>query len=233
MLMSDTNILKHIGFIMDGNGRWAKARGLARTQGHKEGLKALENLIKVLAEDKDLQQASFYCFSTENWARPALEVKTIMGLLKDFLETDLQELYVKNIEVKIQGDLSEKSPFDDQLRALLNKVNETKLEKPTLTVNLCINYGGRDEIIRATNVLISKNIAVTEENLNAEILGADLPLDLIVRTSGENRLSNFLLWQSAYAEFIFTNYHWPDINAEKFAEIKEDFFNRERRFGKV
>jgi len=231
--VSKDNKLNHIGFIMDGNGRWATSRGLTRTQGHKEGLKALENLIKVLAEDSSVKQASFYCFSTENWSRPALEVKTIMGLLKDFLQNDIQKLWENSIEVKIKGDLSEKSPFDNNLRSLLLAVNDKKLEEPKLIVNLCINYGGRDEIIRATKTLIAKGLEVTEENLESEILQADLPLDLVVRTSGEQRLSNFLLWQSAYAEFIFTDYHWPDINAEKYAELKDSFFNRDRRFGKV
>jgi undecaprenyl diphosphate synthase len=225
--------LKHIGFIMDGNGRWAVEKGLTRLEGHKQGLKALENLIKVVAEDKDLMQVSFYCFSTENWDRPAVEVKAIMALLKDFLVNGIYEFWDKGIEVRINGNLSEDSPFDDDIRELLVNVNNKRLANPKLIVSLCINYGGHDQIVRATNSLINKNEEVTIKSLNKEILGNDYDLDLIVRTSGEQRLSNFLLWQSAYSEILFVDYHWPDMDADKFKEVKEQFANRDRRFGKL
>ena len=231
--MNSKNSLNHIGFIMDGNGRWATSRGLSRIKGHKQGLKSLESLIKILAEDEEVKQVSFYCFSTENWARPALEVKTIMSLLKNFLEKDIKKLWQKNISIKIKGDISEGSPFDDDLRILLNNVNKIKIENPVLIVNLCINYGGKNEIVTATKKLIENNIELTEENLDKEILQGELPLDLIVRTSGEHRLSNFLLWQSAYSEFIFTDYNWPDIDADKYKMLKNEFYNRDRRFGSV
>lgn len=231
--MSDKSTLKHIGFIMDGNGRWATGKGLSRSHGHKAGFNALKELIKILAEDKDLEQASFYCFSTENWKRPALEVKFLMSLFKEVVDNSLKELMSNDIQINIKGDLSKNSPFDEDLRIKLNAINNNQLENPKFTVNLCMNYGGRDEIIRATQSLISKNIEITEEALEKEILQNDLPLDLIVRTSGEQRLSNFLLWQSAYAEFLFTDYHWPDINAEKFYEIKDSYYQRDRRFGGV
>lgn len=231
--MGKVNTLKHVGFIMDGNGRWATNQGLNRIDGHKEGLKSLENLIRILAEDIDLKQASFYCFSTENWNRPALEVKAIMHLLKEFILKDIEKLWSENIEIRIKGDLSENSPFDEDLRNMLISINEKKIDNPKLIINLCINYGGQDEIVRATNSLINKNEAITVRSLNKEILDGDLDLDLIVRTSGENRLSNFLLWQSAYAEILFVDYHWPEINYDKYSDIKEDFYDRERRFGKV
>lgn len=231
--MGKVNTLKHVGFIMDGNGRWATNQGLNRIDGHKEGLKSLENLIRILAEDIDLKQASFYCFSTENWNRPALEVKAIMHLLKEFILKDIEKLWSENIEIRIKGDLSENSPFDEDLRNMLISINEKKIDNPKLIINLCINYGGQDEIVRATNSLINKNEAITVRSLNKEILDCDLDLDLIVRTSGENRLSNFLLWQSAYAEILFVDYHWPEINYDKYSDIKEDFYDRERRFGKV
>lgn len=231
--MGKVNTLKHVGFIMDGNGRWATNQGLNRIDGHKEGLKSLENLIRILAEDIDLKQASFYCFSTENWNRPALEVKAIMHLLKEFILKDIEKLWSENIEIRIKGDLSESSPFDEDLRNMLISINEKKIDNPKLIINLCINYGGQDEIVRATNSLINKNEAITVRSLNKEILDGDLDLDLIVRTSGENRLSNFLLWQSAYAEILFVDYHWPEINSDKYSDIKEDFYDRERRFGKV
>jgi undecaprenyl diphosphate synthase len=229
--MSKKITLKHIGFIMDGNGRWAESKGLSRSQGHKEGFKALKSFIKTLAEDESLEQASFYCFSTENWNRPALEVKFLMSLFKDTLDSSLKELYDSNIQINIKGDLSENSRFDKDLRLKLNEINKNKLDKPILTVNLCINYGGKDEIANAAKNLAENNQEITVESLEKEILKTDLPLDLIVRTSGEQRLSNFLLWQSAYSEFIFTNYHWPDINAAKYIEIKEEYYHRNRRFG--
>tara|TARA_Y100001960_G_C14666211_1_gene823460 strand:- start:336 stop:1031 length:696 start_codon:yes stop_codon:yes gene_type:complete len=225
--------LKHIGFIMDGNGRWAVEKGLTRLEGHKQGLKALEKLIKVVAEDKDLLQVSFYCFSTENWDRPAVEVKAIMALLKDFLVNGIYEFWDKGIEVRINGNLSEDSPFDDDIRELLVNVNNKRLANPKLIVSLCINYGGHDQIVRATNSLINKNEEVTIKSLNKEILGDDYDLDLIVRTSGEQRLSNFLLWQSAYSEILFVDYHWPDMDADKFKEVKDQFASRDRRFGKL
>tara|TARA_Y100001960_G_scaffold331436_1_gene428423 strand:+ start:6296 stop:7000 length:705 start_codon:yes stop_codon:yes gene_type:complete len=231
--MADKSTLKHIGFIMDGNGRWATSRGLTRSQGHKEGFNALKNFIKVLAEDEELEQASFYCFSTENWKRPALEVKFLMTLFREMVDSAIKELLEHNIQINIKGDLSDKSPFDEDLRIKLNAINNNQLENPRFTVNLCMNYGGRDEIVRATQSLIAKGLEVTEESLEKEILQSDLPLDLVVRTSGEQRLSNFLLWQSAYAEFLFTEYHWPDMDAEKFGEIKDSYYQRDRRFGGV
>lgn len=225
--------LKHVGFIMDGNGRWAVEKGLTRLEGHKQGLKALEKLIKVVAEDEDLLQVSFYCFSTENWDRPAVEVKAIMALLKDFLVNGIYEFWDKGIEVRINGNLSEDSPFDDDIRELLVNVNNKRLANPKLIVSLCINYGGHDQIVRATNALINKHEEVTIKSLNKEILGDDYDLDLIVRTSGEQRLSNFLLWQSAYSEILFVDYHWPDMDADKFKEVKDQFASRDRRFGKL
>lgn len=225
--------LKHVGFIMDGNGRWAIEKGLTRLEGHKQGLKALEKLINAVADDKDLMQVSFYCFSTENWDRPAVEVKAIMALLKDFLVNGIYDFWDKGIEVRINGNLSEDSPFDDDIRELLVNVNNKRLTNPKLIVSLCINYGGHDQIVRATNSLINKNEEVTIKSLNKEILGNDYDLDLIVRTSGEQRLSNFLLWQSAYSEILFVDYHWPDMDADKFKEVKKQFANRDRRFGKL
>ncbi|MCP4354500.1 MAG: di-trans,poly-cis-decaprenylcistransferase [Proteobacteria bacterium] len=230
--MSKTE-LKHIGFIMDGNGRWAQARGMKRTEGHKQGSKALENIIKVLKKDDILEQVSIYCFSTENWARPIAEVKAIMDILKNFMINDVQKLMEDGVAVNILGDLSEGSPFTDDLREMMLDVNERSVKNPALKINLCINYGGREEIVRATNNLITKNIEVTEDSLTKEILNGDLPLDLVVRTSGEQRLSNFLLWQSAYAELLFVGYHWPDMNAEKYDEIKDLYYKRDRRFGKI
>lgn len=231
--MAEKTSLKHVGFIMDGNGRWATAKGLTRSQGHKAGFESLKNFIKVLAEDEELKQASFYCFSTENWKRPALEVKFLMNLFREIVNSSLKELMDNNIQIQIKGDLSKNSPFDDDLLVKLNAVNNNQLENPRLVVNLCMNYGGRDEIVRATTSLIKQGVEVSEESLEKEILKDDLPLDLVVRTSGEQRLSNFLLWQSAYAEFLFTDYHWPDMNAEKYLEIKDNYYGRDRRFGKL
>lgn len=225
--------LKHVGFIMDGNGRWAVEQGLTRLDGHKQGLKALEKLIKSLADDQDLMQVSFYCFSTENWDRPAVEVKAIMSLLKEFLVNGIYDFWDNGIEVRINGNLSENSPFDNDIRELLVNVNNKRLKNPKLIVSLCINYGGHDQIVRAANKLITNHQEVNIKSLNKEILGDDYELDLIVRTSGEQRLSNFLLWQSAYAEILFVDYHWPDMDTDKFKEIKSQFANRDRRFGKL
>lgn len=225
--------LKHIGFIMDGNGRWAKAKGLTRPEGHQKGSQALQDLIKVLAEDDEIEQVSIYAFSTENWNRPALEVQGLMKLFKKFATDYLEEMVKNSIEVRILGDLSESSPFSKDLRQALLNVNDIDIQNPKLRLNLCINYGGRDEIVRATNTLIQRNEEITDETLTKEILKDDLPLDLVVRTSGEQRISGFLLWQCAYAEFLFVDYHWPDIDAEKFAQIKDSFKHRDRRFGAI
>lgn len=225
--------LKHIGFIMDGNGRWAKAKGMTRSQGHQHGAKALEKMIKVLAEDKEIEQVSIYAFSTENWNRPRLEVQGLMQLFKKLASEDIKELIENKVQVRILGDLSKTSPFSEDLRRDFLNINETNIENPILKLNLCINYGGRDEIVRATNSLFEKGIEVTQDSLNEEILNGDLPLDLVVRTSGEQRISGFLLWQCTYAEFLFVDYHWPDMDAEKLEKIKDAYHNRDRRFGAI
>lgn len=224
-----TKSLQHVGIIMDGNGRWAKKRGLPRIAGHSEGVKTSKRIVKQAAAC-GLPFLSLYVFSSENWKRSSSEISHLMGLIKAHLRNEL-DFYVQNkIRVWHSGDLSDlpKSVQDEILFVL----DATK-DFDGLTVNLLINYGGQDEIARAAEKLRLSETPISCESLRSMIFhGKELPpVDLIIRTGGEQRLSNFLLWDSAYAEYAFEPKLWPDWSEEDFMAILHDFEIRERRFG--
>ena len=224
--------LKHIAFIMDGNGRWAKKRGMPREYGHKAGVKAFERVLERCGE-YDIKAITFYVFSTENWKRSEKEVSALMKLLEDYL-TDCEKRLQskeKNIRFVFLGD---KSPFAPSLRKKMEDIEEISKDNAKI-VNLAINYGGRSELVYAFNTLLADGKAtVNEEDISKAIYTKDSPeLDMIVRTGGDLRISNFLLWQAAYAELYFTDKLWPDFTEEDVDEVIEDFKRRQRRFGGV
>ena len=225
--MSET-LCKHIGIIMDGNGRWAKTRGFPRLEGHRRGADNVRKVVEM-AGNAGIKYITLYSFSTENWNRPKEEVDGLLSLLKRFLPKEAQALKKKNVRLEIIGDITR---FSDDLQKCINDSVEITAECDGIVMVLALNYGGRDEIIRAVRQISAKGQEFTEENITKSLDTAHMPdLDVIVRTSGENRLSNFLLWQSAYAELIFVERTWPDFKQEDFDEVLSIFAQRERRFG--
>lgn len=226
----DGNLPKHIAIIMDGNGRWAKDKGLKRTFGHEEGAKVVRNITTYCAKI-GVRNLSLYAFSTENWARPKLEIEYLMKLLEKHLKGELEIFLQNNIRFKAIGDITK---FSKSLQKTI-KITEEKTSTCTgLTQVLALNYGSKDEIIRAIKKLNEKNLEVNEKNLEACLDTADFgDVDLLIRTGGELRLSNYLLWQNAYAEMFFTKTYWPDFGIIEFENILEDYKNRQRRFGAV
>lgn len=223
----------HVGIIMDGNGRWAQQRKLPRTFGHKEGLTVAKIIVRAAAS-MGIKYVTLYTFSTENWKRAQEEVGYLMNLIQSHLRAEFDFYKQNGIRVMHIGDLSG-LPVSVQTE-ILNVAKDTKDFKG-LTVVLAINYGGRDEILRGIKKLNSKNIdfdSITEKQLSESFDIPELPdVDLLIRTGGEYRLSNFLLWHAAYAELLFTDTLWPDYNAEEFEKNIQEFKNRNRRFGAV
>ena len=219
--------LKHIAFIMDGNGRWAKARGMERPEGHKEGVKVFERIANTCF-DFGLEAVTFYAFSTENWKRPPAEIKTIMTLLGVYLDKCGNSLIKREVRFRMIGD---KSGLDKSLIKKIEKL-EKESEQFKKTLNVAINYGGRDEIVYACQKLVSEGKEINKENLSLALYTEDcIEPDMIVRTAGERRLSNFLLWQSSYAELHFTDVLWPDFSDDDLIEAINDFYSRRRRYG--
>ena len=227
----------HIAIIMDGNGRWAKKRNLPRVAGHHEGMKTVRKIARV-SNEIGVKALTLYAFSTENWKRPKLEVDFLMRLPGEFLNTYLGELIEENVRVEMIGDLSILPTHTK--KAIQKAIDKTK-DNDGMVLNFAMNYGSRAEIIRCTKEL-AKMAAngelnwedIDEEMINAYLMTADLPEpDLLIRTSGEVRLSNFMLWQLAYAEFSFTDVLWPDFNETCFLSEVEEFQSRSRRFGSV
>ena len=219
--------VRHVAIIMDGNGRWAKRRLLPRVMGHQRGVEAVRNLVRG-ARDMGLEAMTLYAFSSENWRRPAEEVSDLMGLLKRFILSDIDEIDANGVRVKIIGDYKALSP---DLVELLDSAIARTANNRAMTLVLALNYGSQQEIARAAAAAAAKG-AVTPETIEAELDTADLPpLDLLIRTSGEVRLSNFLLWQAAYAEMWFTDVLWPDFTPAHLLEALTGFGQRERRFG--
>lgn len=232
--MIDTSALPvHVGIIMDGNGRWAKKRNLPRTSGHKEGLTAAKNIVRK-ASELGIQYVTLYTFSTENWKRAQDEVGYLMGLIKVHLRGEFDFYKQNGIRIQHIGDL-DGLPKDVQLE-IVNATKETAHFTGT-TVVLAINYGGRNEIVRGVKKMLQDAVDandITEEKLQHSFDIPNLPdVDLLIRTGGEMRISNFLLWHAAYAEFLFTDTLWPDYNCEEFLEDIEKFQKRTRRFGGV
>jgi len=217
---------RHIAIIMDGNGRWAKKRGLPRTAGHKVGA---ETFRKIALYCKALGVE--YLTSTENWKRPADEVSTLMGLLKKYMQEAIDTMERDQMKLRFFGDLSALSP---ELQALAHKANEVADRVEGFQANLCINYGGRDEILHAARECAAAGEEMTEENLERHLYSAGIPdPELIIRPGGELRLSNFLLWQCAYSEFYFCDTLWPDFGEGDLDEAIVAFQQRDRRFGGV
>ncbi len=233
--MSENNsaVPVHVGIIMDGNGRWAKQRNLPRTSGHKEGLDVAKAIVKAAAEI-GIKYVTLYTFSTENWKRAQEEVGFLMNLIRGHLRAEFQFYKQNGIRIKHLGDLS---GLPEDVQTEIKKAMEETADFTGLTVVLAINYGGRDEIVRGVKKLLSegKNISdITESDISNSFDIPELPdVDLLIRTGGELRLSNFLLWHAAYAEFLFTNTLWPDYNKEEFLKDIDSFKNRTRRFGGV
>ncbi len=227
----------HLGVIMDGNGRWAEARGKRRTEGHIEGVKALRNLVE-LCITYGVPHLTVFSFSSENWTRPKDEISFIFNLLRRFVASDLQNLIRNNVRVRIIGS---RTGLEPSLVRLIDDV-EAKTEANTgLVLIVAFNYGGKAEIAEATRRIAAEVAAgrlapeaITEDTIAAALYTAGLPdPDLIIRTSGEQRISNFLLWQAAYAEFVFVDENWPDFGEASFIRVLETFSRRDRRFGGI
>ena len=224
------NLPKHIAIIMDGNGRWAKERDLKRTEGHEEGAKVVRN-ITIHCAKIGIKYLTLYAFSTENWTRPKLEVEFLMKLLEKYLKNELNTFLQNNIRFKAIGDLSK---FSKSLQNIIKEIEEKTAKNSALTQVLALNYGSKDEIIRAIKKLNEKNLEVNEQNFESCLDTYFMPnVDLLIRTSGEVRLSNYLLWQNAYAEMFFTSTLWPDFKVDELDDILSDYKKRERRFGGV
>jgi len=224
------NSIKNLAIIMDGNGRWAKNRGLNRTEGHSRGAEVVREITTYCSKRDDIETLTLYAFSTENWKRPKMEVSFLMKLLERYLKNELHTYMELGVKFETAGDLE---PFSKKLKKVINHIKEETKNNSNLTQVLALNYGGQDEIVRAANRVIKSNQELTVESLSQHLDTPYSDIDLLIRTSGELRLSNFLLWQVAYAEFYFTKTLWPDFNSKELEEIIENFKNRERKFGGI
>ena len=228
---------RHIAIIMDGNGRWAKKRGMPRTAGHASGAETFRE-IATYCKELGIEYLTVYAFSTENWKRPKEEVAAIMGLLEKYLVEAIDSMEKEKIKLAFFGDLS---PLSEDLRRLCERTAEISKSYDGIQANICLNYGGRDELIRAAKKFAADCVEgkadpnhLSEEKFDSYLWSAGIPdPDLIIRPSGEVRISNFLLWQSAYAEFFFTDVLWPDFNRTELDRALIDYQGRSRRFGGV
>ena len=230
-----SSLPRHVAIIMDGNGRWAKARRLPRVAGHRKGVEAARQVVRA-AGDLGLEVLTLYAFSSENWRRPAEEISDLMGLLRRFIVDDIDELAEAGVRLRVIGDYQAFQP--DVVRLIDDAVARTASNSKTVLV-IALNYGSQNELARSARMLAERvqRGELTPDDVTAEALAdhlytADLPpVDLLIRTSGERRLSNFLLWQTAYAELLFVDTLWPDFGKAELAAAIEDFASRERRFG--
>jgi len=220
---------------MDGNGRWAKLRGLPRIEGHRTGIRSVRAVVEC-ARELGIPYLTLYAFSTENWGRPAAEVNTLMALLREFLVKELPELRERGIRLRVIGEVSQlPAPVREVLSATVSGTADSR----EMTLTLALSYAGRNEIVRAARKIAEEAAsgaiapgAITEEDLAARLDTAGMPdPDLVIRTSGEVRISNFLLWQAAYAEFVFTDVLWPDFGKAEFLQSLDEYARRDRRFG--
>jgi len=226
---------RHVAIIMDGNGRWAAARGLPRVEGHRRGVEALRRTVRA-AGDLGIGILTIFSFSAENWSRPPSEVRELMGLLRRFIRNDLADLHHNGVHVRVIGDRDDLAP---DIRGLLEEAEDLTKDNDKLTLVVAFNYGARQEIARAAQRLAAEIVAgrvavadVTADRLASFLDAPDLPdPDLIIRTSGEQRLSNFLLWQAAYSELVFVPVYWPDFDRAVLEQAIVEFRGRERRFG--
>jgi undecaprenyl diphosphate synthase len=226
---------RHVAIIMDGNGRWAASRGLPRVEGHRRGVEALRKTVRAAGEI-GIQCLTIFSFSSENWQRPVSEIRDLMGLLRRFIRNDLAELHSNGVRVRVIG---ERDNLDPDIRRLLEEAEQLTRENTSLSLIVAFNYGARDEIARAVRRIAErvaggelKPDAITEDMIGANLDAADIAdPDLIIRTSGEQRLSNFLLWQAAYSELVFSPVYWPDFDRATLEAAIEEYRRRERRFG--
>ncbi len=234
---SGLQLPKHIGIIMDGNGRWAKKRNLPRSAGHNAGGKVFRNISRYCS-DIGIKYLTVYAFSTENWKRPKEEIDALMKLFKDYLEEALKDFKDDSIVVRFIGD---KTPFDDELKTLMIENEEGSKDREGMVLNIAMNYGSRDEIVRCVKNIAKgvKNNEINIESINEKLISDNLYTanqpdpDLIIRPSGEYRISNFLLWQSAYTEFVIMNKLWPDFDTSDLDQAIKIYNQRNRRFGGV
>ncbi|HWL04353.1 MAG TPA: isoprenyl transferase [Xanthobacteraceae bacterium] len=226
---------RHVAVIMDGNGRWASARGLPRVEGHRRGVEALRTTVRAAGE-LGIGYLTIFSFSSENWSRPPSEIRDLMGLLRRFIRHDLAELHAAGVRVRVIG---ERADLDHDIRRLLDEAEDLTRANTGLTLVVAFNYGGRQEIARAVQRL-GREVAegrLAAADITADLIGRNLDApdipdpDLVIRTSGEQRLSNFLLWQAAYAELVFLPINWPDFNRAALEGALTEFRGRERRFG--
>ncbi len=232
---TERKIPRHVAVILDGNGRWAKAKGLPRNAGHVKGAQVVEDMLKVV-DEVGIKYFTVYAFSTENWNRPKDEVTALMGLLRKYMEGSLRKAAKNNVRIRVIGDRTKLSA--DIVKSIENLERDTS-GNTGLNFQIAINYGGRDEIRRAVGRIAEKVSTgeitaeeITEETISSELDTADIPdPDLLIRTCGEQRISNFLLWQLAYTEFYFTPGPWPDFNREELEKAIDAYNGRERRFG--
>jgi len=228
-------LLKHIAIIMDGNGRWAKKRQLPRTVGHVKGAAMVRGLIEACL-DQGIQTLTLFAFSTENWGRPSEEVSTLMKLFLQYLEKEVKSLQTAGVKLKILGDTAR---FSDELQVHIKKAESAQVQQPRLQLNVAANYGGRWDIVQAVKSWQCSHPTENLSQLTEEALGQHLStqgmsdVDLLIRTGGELRISNFLLWQLAYAELYFVDTLWPDFDRAAFQQALDWYGQRERRFGKV
>jgi undecaprenyl diphosphate synthase len=233
----NTHPPKHVAIIMDGNGRWANARGLPRTAGHKQGVEALRGAVRT-ASELGIQYLTIYSFSAENWSRPRSEVLFLLDLLRRFILQDVAELHRANVRIRVIGD---RAGLDSDIIALLDHSEKLTKDNSGLTLVVAFNYGSRQEIARAARDIANavKAGLLEPDAITPELIGSHLDTvgipdpDLLIRTSGEQRISNYLLWQCAYTEFVFVAEHWPDFTRETFEQAIAEYRRRERRFGGV
>lgn len=227
----------HVAIIMDGNGRWATSRGLPRAEGHRRGVEALRRTVKACS-DLGIKVLTIYSFSVENWSRPAQEIDDLMALVKRFVRDDLEDLHKNGVRIRVIGD---RTGLDPEIATLIENAETLTSRNEKFALCVAFNYGSRQEIARAARRLAEESASgkLDPKTIDADLLQAQLDTagtpdpDLVIRTSGEQRLSNFLLWQAAYAEFVFLPIYWPDFDREALVEAIEEFRRRERRFGGV
>ncbi len=235
--MAERVLPRHLGIIMDGNGRWAKKRGLPRSAGHVAGAKVFKTIVRYCSRI-GIQYLTIYAFSTENWKRPHDEILTLVNLFKEYLRDALTNFLDENVKVRFLGDTS---VFDPQLQQLISEIEQVSENRTGMILNIALNYGGRAEIVRAVRLLAQdvqdgklQPEAINEQAISSHLYTAGQPdPDLVIRPSGEQRISNFLLWQSAYTEYFVLDILWPDFTPEMLDKALEDYAKRNRRFGGV
>ena len=231
--LNQDNLPEHIAIIMDGNGRWAKAKNRPRLFGHNAGMKTLKKIVRA-SSDAGIKILTVYAFSTENWKRSKEEVDGLMNIAIEYFKKEIGELHQNHVKVNVIGNLA---GLNTKVRAAAENAMAITAQNTGLTLNIALNYGGRDDIVAAVKELISAGVSadeVTEQSINDHLYTKGQPdPDLLIRTGGESRYSNFMLWQVAYTELAFTDIYWPDFDVEKYYEIIENYQKRDRRYGSV